>query len=86
MLLGQWDSADYSSTPQVYIHHSEDDENAPVESIQALPALLPKMEIRLSKDASHVALATDEALTEMQRSSGKWLDADSPLKPIRNKV
>ncbi|MGQ4582079.1 alpha/beta fold hydrolase [Lysobacter sp. F60174L2] len=67
VLLGRWDGADYGSTPEVFIHHGEDDENAPVESIQALAALLPKVEIRLSPDASHVALATDEEFTEMRK-------------------
>ncbi|WP_225154497.1 alpha/beta fold hydrolase, partial [Bradyrhizobium sp. NBAIM08] len=32
VLLGPWDSIPYANAPMVYIHHGEDDDNAPIQS------------------------------------------------------
>ena len=51
----------------VYIHHGEDDDNAPIQSIRDLAARLPRHEWRVSDQASHASLAEDDAFTELRR-------------------
>ncbi|WP_444922494.1 alpha/beta fold hydrolase [Microbulbifer sp. CnH-101-G] len=64
VLLGSWESIDFQSSPIVYIHHGEEDENAPIESIRDLAEKLPKSEFRISSQASHAGLAEDGELSE----------------------
>lgn len=71
VLLGPWDSIAYADAPMVYVHHGEDDENAPIESIRDLVARLPRHEWRVSGHASHASLAQDEAFTELRRIFGE---------------
>ena len=66
VLLGSWASIDFSSTVPVYIHHGEGDDNAPLESVQALASRLRVSELRLSPRASHLGLANDKELTEFR--------------------
>ena len=67
VLLGPWDSIMFANAPMVYIHHGEDDENAPIQSIRDLAGHLPRHEWRVSDHASHASLAEDEAFTELRR-------------------
>ena len=67
VLLGPWDSIAYDNAPSVYVHHGEDDENAPIQSIRDLVGRLPRHEWRVSDQASHASLAQDEAFTELRR-------------------
>lgn len=65
MLLGSWAAIPFDAAPPVYIHHGVSDENAPLASISDLAARLPDVTLRISESASHVALAEDEAHTEL---------------------
>ena len=67
VLLGPWDSIMFANAPMVYIHHGEDDENAPIQSIRDLAGRLPRHEWRVSDQASHASLAEDDAFTELRR-------------------
>ncbi|WP_226665532.1 alpha/beta fold hydrolase [Microbulbifer aggregans] len=67
VLLGSWDSIAFKQAPIVYIHHGEDDENAPIESVRDLATKLPKTEFRISHHASHAGMAEDESSTEISR-------------------
>ena len=67
VLLGSWDSIAFADAPMVYVHHGEDDENAPIQSIRDLAGHLPRHEWRVSDHASHASLAHDEAFTELRR-------------------
>ncbi|XZZ62343.1 hypothetical protein ACJJIF_02175 [Microbulbifer sp. SSSA002] len=67
VLLGSWDSIVFEHSPVVYIHHSEGDENAPIDSIRDLAERLPQSEIRISSYASHVGLAEDKEFVEFTR-------------------
>jgi len=62
-LLGGWTAMDFSSTVPVYIHHGEGDDNAPLESVQALASQLRVCEMRISPHASHLGLANDKQFT-----------------------
>ncbi|MFV8783019.1 alpha/beta fold hydrolase [Microbulbifer sp. SA54] len=64
VLLGSWESIEFQNSPIVYIHHGEEDENAPIESIRDLAEKLPRSEFRISPQASHAGLAEDEGLSE----------------------
>ncbi|WP_417763792.1 alpha/beta fold hydrolase [Shewanella sp.] len=64
VLLGSWESINFQNAPMVYIHHGEEDENAPIESIRDLAKKLPRSEFRISFQASHAGLAEDEELSE----------------------
>ena len=63
VLLGSWSTIDFTSAVPVYIHHGPDDDNAPLESVEALVPRLPACELRLSPQASHAGLATDHEHT-----------------------
>lgn len=63
VLLGDWSSVEYGADIPVYIHHGESDDNAPLESVQALALQLTKSEIRISPHASHLGLANDKEFT-----------------------
>ena len=67
VLLGSWDSIPYANAPMVYVHHGEDDENAPIQSIRDLVGRLPRHAWRVSDRASHASLAQDEAFAELGR-------------------
>ncbi|WP_299587743.1 alpha/beta hydrolase [uncultured Microbulbifer sp.] len=67
VLLGSWESIEFQRSPVVYIHHGEEDENAPIESIRDLAGKLPRSEIRVSPQASHIELAEDKELSEFNR-------------------
>jgi pimeloyl-ACP methyl ester carboxylesterase len=66
VLLGSWATIDLATVVPVYIHHGEDDDNAPPESIRALAAKLTNSRLRISENASHVALAGDKQFTEFR--------------------
>lgn len=66
VLLGSWASIALSSGVPVLIHHGENDDNAPLESVQALASQLSRAELRLSPHASHLGLANDKELTEFR--------------------
>ncbi|WP_428820145.1 alpha/beta fold hydrolase [Microbulbifer sp. MCCC 1A16149] len=66
VLLGSWESIEFQKSPIVYIHHGEEDENAPIESIRDLAGKLPSSQIRISSQASHMGLAEDEELSEFK--------------------
>jgi pimeloyl-ACP methyl ester carboxylesterase len=66
VLLGSWATIDLASPVPVYIHHGEDDDNAPLESIRALAAKLNNCQLRISPSASHLALANDKEFTEFR--------------------
>lgn len=66
VLLGSWETIELSTPVPVYIHHGEDDDNAPLESIRALAAKLSNCQVRISPSASHLALANDKELTEFR--------------------
>lgn len=66
VLLGSWNSIKYGVDIPVYIHHGESDDNAPLESVQALASQLSKSEFRISPYASHLGLANDKELTEFR--------------------
>lgn len=76
VLLGSWDSIHYADSPMVYLHHGEDDENAPIQSIRDLAGRLPRHEWRVSDHASHASLAHDEAFTELRRILAEVAGAD----------
>lgn len=65
VLLGSWESMPLESAPRTYVHHGEDDDNAPIESIRDLARRLPNAELRVSPNASHAVLATDESFAEL---------------------
>lgn len=67
VLLGQWDSMSYANAPMVFVHHGEDDENAPIQSIRDLVEHLPRHAWRVSDHASHATLAQDESFTELRK-------------------
>jgi pimeloyl-ACP methyl ester carboxylesterase len=66
VLLGSWASIGLSSCVPVLIHHGEDDDNAPLESVRALASRLDRAELRMSPHASHLGLANDKQLTEFR--------------------
>jgi pimeloyl-ACP methyl ester carboxylesterase len=66
VLFGSWATIDLATAVPVYIHHGENDENAPLESIQALARKLTGCQLRISPSASHVELATDKNFTEFR--------------------
>jgi len=66
VLLGSWATFDLATAVPVYIHHGENDENAPLESIQALATTLTNCQLRISPSASHVELATNKKFTEFR--------------------
>jgi pimeloyl-ACP methyl ester carboxylesterase len=66
VLLGSWETIELATPVPVYIHHGEDDDNAPLESIRALAAKLSNCQVRISPSASHLALANDKELTEFR--------------------
>lgn len=66
VLLGSWETIDFTTTVPVYLHHGEDDDNAPLESIRALAAKLTNCRMRISPAASHLGLATDKEHTELR--------------------
>lgn len=66
VLLGSWATIDFASPVPVYIHHGEEDDNAPLESVQALKSQLTHCEIRISPAASHLGLANDKESTEIR--------------------
>ncbi len=66
VLLGSWASIGMSTGVPVLIHHGENDDNAPLESVQALATRLSRAELRLSPHASHLGLANDKDLTEFR--------------------
>ncbi|MFC6633476.1 alpha/beta fold hydrolase [Microbulbifer taiwanensis] len=80
VLLGSWNSITFQHSPTVYIHHGEEDENAPIESILDLAGKLPKSEFRISLHASHEALAEDENFTEFTRI---FKEIESQWRPTR---
>ena len=65
VLLGSWATIDLATTVPVHIHHGEEDDNAPLESIRALAAKLVNCRLRIAASASHVALANDKDFTEL---------------------
>jgi pimeloyl-ACP methyl ester carboxylesterase len=67
VLLGSWAAIDFASKVPVFIHHGEHDDNAPLESVQALASQLQVCELRLSPHASHLGLANDKAFSEFRR-------------------
>ena len=68
VLLGSWAAIDLATKVPVYIHHGEDDDNAPLESIRALAAKLTNCRLRISPAASHLGLANDKEFTELRSS------------------
>lgn len=66
VLLGSWETIDLTTSVPVYIHHGEDDDNAPLESIRALSAKLINCQVRISPTASHLGLANDKEFTEFR--------------------
>jgi pimeloyl-ACP methyl ester carboxylesterase len=66
VLLGTWATIDLATAAPVYIHHGEDDDNAPLESIRALAAKLTNCQLRISPSASHLGLANDKEFTEFR--------------------
>lgn len=66
VLLGSWAAIDLATLVPVYIHHGEDDDNAPLESIRALGAKLTNCRLRISPGASHLGLANDKEFTELR--------------------
>lgn len=66
VLFGSWETIDFTTTVPVYLHHGEDDDNAPLESIRALAAKLTNCRMRISPAASHLGLATDKEHTELR--------------------
>jgi len=66
VLFGSWAGIDLATTVPVYIHHGEDDDNAPLESIRALAARLANCRLRISPAASHLGLANDKEFTELR--------------------
>jgi pimeloyl-ACP methyl ester carboxylesterase len=66
VLLGSWATIDLASPVPVYIHHGQDDDNAPLESVLALKAQLSDCQLRISPNASHLGLANDKECTELQ--------------------
>lgn len=66
VLLGSWASIDLATPVPVYVHHGEDDDNAPLESIRALAAKLTNCQLRNSPSASHLGLANDKEFTEFR--------------------
>ncbi|TZF90713.1 alpha/beta fold hydrolase [Cognatilysobacter lacus] len=66
VLLGSWDAIHFRSPVRVFIHHGENDDNAPLESVRSLAAQLSCAELRLSPHASHLGLANDKELTEFR--------------------
>lgn len=71
VLMGHWDSIPYANAPMVYVHHGEDDENAPIQSVRDLVSRLPRHKWRISDHASHASLAQDESFTELRRIFGE---------------
>jgi pimeloyl-ACP methyl ester carboxylesterase len=66
VLLGSWATIDFATPVPVYIHHGQDDDNAPLESVLALKARLTDCQLRISPHASHLGLANDKACTEFR--------------------
>lgn len=66
VLFGSWATIDLATAVPVYIHHGEDDENAPLESVQALASQLSNCQLRISLTASHLGLANDKEFTEFR--------------------
>ena len=66
VLLGSWETINFATAVPVYIHHGEDDDNAPLESIRALAAKLTNCRLRISHGASHLGLANDKEFTELR--------------------
>lgn len=66
VLLGSWTAIDLHRPLRVLIHHGEEDDNAPLESVRSLAAKLSNSELRLSPYASHLGLANDKELTEFR--------------------
>jgi pimeloyl-ACP methyl ester carboxylesterase len=66
VLLGSWATIGLATAVPVYIHHGEDDDNAPLESISALAAKLTNCQLRISPNASHLGLANDKEFTEFR--------------------
>jgi pimeloyl-ACP methyl ester carboxylesterase len=66
VLLGSWGALNLNSPARVFIHHGEDDDNAPLESVRTLAAQLSCVEVRLSPYASHLRLANDKEFTEFR--------------------
>lgn len=66
VLLGSWDSIDLATAVPVLIHHGEEDDNAPLESVRALAAKLTHCRLRISPGASHLGLANDKDNTELR--------------------
>lgn len=66
VLFGSWATVNLAGPVPVYIHHGDDDDNAPLESVQVLASQLANGELRISPHASHLALATDTQFTELR--------------------
>ena len=66
VLFGSWATINLATALPVYIHHGEDDDNAPMESIRALAARLTHCRMRISPNASHLGLANDDENTELR--------------------
>lgn len=66
VLLGSWASIDLASPVPVYLHHGVPDDNAPLESVEALAAQLTNGTLRMSSNASHTALAGDPSFAEFR--------------------
>jgi len=66
VLFGSWESIRLDADIAVRIHHGRSDDNAPLESVQALALQLADSEFRISPTASHLGLANDEDFTEFR--------------------
>lgn len=77
VLFDSRETVNFSCPVPVYIHHGEDDENAPLESVQALASHLTNCHLRISPSASHLALATDKEYAEFRSIFSEVMERDA---------